>query len=109
MQVEQRTFSLMVFLVYGGMGITYQPFYSRLIELLAGNHEIHKSVMMHWIRSKLCYELLKSFLSYLRGSRFQNRKINESEHSIAVKNEVCSIKCIQKLFNEIEIHIYTIK
>ena len=50
MQVEQRTFSPLVFSIYGGMGRECQNFYSRLSELLAEKRDIHKSVMMHWIR-----------------------------------------------------------
>ena len=56
-QVEQRTFSHFVFSLYVGMGRECQAFYSRLSELLAEKRNIHKSIMMHWIRSKLCYEL----------------------------------------------------
>ena len=40
------------------MGRQCQTFYPRLIELLAEKRDIHKSVMMYWIRSKLCYALL---------------------------------------------------
>ena len=49
MQVEQGTFSPLVFLIYGSMGRECQASYSRLNELLAEKRVIHKSVMMHWI------------------------------------------------------------
>ena len=49
MQVEQGTFSPLVFSIYGGMGRECQAFYSRLSELLFKN-DIHKSVMTDWIR-----------------------------------------------------------
>ena len=58
-------------------------FYSRLSGLLVEKRDIHKSVMMHWIRSKLCYRLLKSFLLCLRGSRLRNRNFTEVKQDIA--------------------------
>ena len=60
MQVEQGTFSPLKFLINGGMCREYQAFYSRLSELLVEKRDTHKSVMMHWIKSKLCYTFLKS-------------------------------------------------
>ena len=56
------------------MGRERQAFYSRLIELLADKRNIHKSIMMHWIRSKLCYEVTKI------------------EQDIAGQYEICSIR-----------------
>ena len=53
MHVEQGTFSPLVFSINTGMGRECQASYSRLSELLAKKHDIHKSVMMHWIRSNL--------------------------------------------------------
>ena len=92
MQVEQGTFSPLVFSIYSGMGRECQAFYSKLSELLAEKHEIHKSAMMHWIRSKLCYALLKSCLSFLRGSRSRNRNTTEVEQDIAAQYELCSTR-----------------
>ena len=65
MQVGHGTFSSLVFSIYSGTGRECQAFYSRLSELQAEKHDIRKSVMMHWIRSKLCYALFKSCLIFL--------------------------------------------
>ena len=92
LQVEQGTFSPFVFSIYGGMGRECLAFYSRLSELLAEKRNIHKSVIMHWIRSKLCYALLKSCLLCLRGSRSWNRNITELEQHVAAQYELCSIR-----------------
>ena len=92
MQVEQGTFSPLVFSIYNGMGRECQAFYSKLSELLAEKHDIHKSAMMHWIRSKLCYALLKSCLSCLRGSRSRNCNTTEVEQDIAAQYELCSTR-----------------
>ena len=59
-------------------------FYSRLSGLLVEKRDIHKYVMMHWIRSQLCYMLLKSCLLGLRGSRLRNRNFTEVKQDIAV-------------------------
>ena len=74
------------------MGEKCQAFYSRLSELLAEKRDIHKSVMMHWIRSKLCYVLLKSCLLCLRGSRSRNRNNAKVEQDIAAQYELCSMR-----------------
>ena len=42
-QVEQGSFSPLVFSVYGVMGREFQTFYSRLSQLLAEKHGFHKS------------------------------------------------------------------
>ena len=91
-QVEQRTFSPLVFSIYGGMGRECQAIYSRLSDLLAEKRNIHKSVIMHWIRSKLCYALLKSCLLCLRGFRSRNRNITEIEQDVAAQYELCLIR-----------------
>ena len=93
MQVRQGTFSpLDFFSSYGVMGRECQVFYSRLCELLPEKSSIHKSVMTHWVRSKLCYALLKSCLLCLRGSPLRNRHITEVEQDIAAQHELCSIR-----------------
>ena len=60
MQVAQGNFSPLVFSIYRDMAAECQAFYSRLSELLSEKCDIHKSVMTRWIRSKLCFKLLKS-------------------------------------------------
>ena len=92
MQVDLGTFSPLVFSIYGGMGRQCEDFYSRMSEILAEKPAIHKSVMMHWIRSKLCYELLKSCLLCLQGSRSWTRKITEVGQDIAAQYELCSLR-----------------
>ena len=67
MQVKQGTVNLLVFSICGGMGRECRAFYIRLSELRAEKRDIHKSVMMHWIISNLCYPLLKSCLLCLQA------------------------------------------
>ena len=86
MQIEQGTFNTLEFSNYSSIGHRewytwngmvlqwyreYQAFFSKMSELLAGKRDIHKSVMMQCIRTKLCYALLKSCLFCLRGSHSQ--------------------------------------
>ena len=92
LQVEQGTFSPLVFSIYGDLGRDCQAFYSRLSELLVEKRNIHKSVMMHWIRSKLCYALLKSCLLCLQGSRLRNCNITKVEQDVAAQYELYSIR-----------------
>ena len=82
----------MVFSIYGGMGRECQVFYSRLSELPVEKLNIRESVIMHWIRSKLCSALLKSYLLCLRGSLSRNRNITELEQDVAAQYELCLIR-----------------
>ena len=107
MQVAQGNFSPLVFSIYRDMAAECQAFYSRLSELLAEKCDIHKSVMMRWIRSNLCFKLLKSWFC-LRGSRSQNYNTTEFDQDIAAQYELCSIRQIHKLFNKRKIYIYAI-
>ena len=89
MQVEQGTFSHMVFSIYSGMGRDCQAFHSRLSKLIAEKCGIHRSVMMHWTRSKLCYAFLRSCLLCFGGSRSQNRNIAKVKQDMATQYELC--------------------
>ena len=51
MQVEQGTFSPLVFSIHGGMGRECQAFYSKMSEPLPEKRDIQKSVRIHRIRS----------------------------------------------------------
>ena len=88
MLVEQGAFSFSIFSIYDGMGREYQAFYSRLSKILVDKGAIHKSVMMHSVRSNLSYALLRSCLLCLRGSCLQNRNISEVEQDIEAQYEL---------------------
>ena len=74
-EVEQGTFTPLVFTTTGGMAVECKRFHSRLAELLAikkGEFEEY-STTMSWILSKVSFALLRSALLCLRGSRSSRR------------------------------------
>ena len=62
LQIDHGTFTPLVFSLYGGMGRECKTFYSRLAELVSIKQNISKSVATNWIRTKICYALLKASL-----------------------------------------------
>ena len=91
LQIEQGTFTPLVFSINGSMGRECQRFYSRLAELISQKRDLPKSITMNWIRTKLCFALLKSSLLCLRGSRTVCRKVTELECDIDVSYNVTRI------------------
>ena len=88
MEVDQGSFTPLVFTVAGGIGGEGRAFYSQLATLLLLKNGIEKSKVTSWIRSKVNFELLRSKLLCLRGSRLKlvNEKLDiELEHT-SIKN-----------------------
>ena len=67
--VEQGTFTPLVFTSAGGMTRQSQIFYKRMAELMAEKRGEKKGFFMAWLRCKLSFSLAKSALLCLRGSR----------------------------------------
>ena len=77
LQVDHGTFTALVFSIYGNMRREFNMFYSLLSQLTSDKRNLSKSITMNWIRTKVCFELLKSSLLCLRGSRTVCRKVSE--------------------------------
>ena len=75
LQIEHGTFTPLVFSIYGSMGRECTKFYSKLEELLSDKRKKSKLLKVDWLRTKVCFGLLKSCLLCLRGSRSVNRNI----------------------------------
>ena len=69
LEVEQATFTPLVFSTTGGMAAECKRYHSRLAELLAPKKWESYATTMSWIRAKLSFTLLRSALLCLRGSR----------------------------------------
>ena len=69
LEVEQGTFTPLVFTTTGGMTVECKRFHSRLAELIAIKKGEEYSTTMSWTRSKVSFALLRSVLLCLRGSR----------------------------------------
>ena len=69
LQVDHGTFKRLVFSIYGSMGKECNTFYLRLSQLISDKRNLSKSITMNWIRTKICFSLLKPSLLCLRDSR----------------------------------------
>ena len=68
-EIEHGSFSPLVFTTSGGMGITAAVVYKRIASLIAEKQDKPYSRMIHWIRCRLNFSLLRSAIMCLRGSR----------------------------------------
>ena len=69
LEVEQGSFTPLVFNAMGGIGREARTCYNRLSELLADKRKEHLSVVTTWVRRKMIFSLMRSVVLCLRGSR----------------------------------------
>ena len=74
LEVENGSFTPLVFSIYGGMGRECQTFYHRLDEMIAEKQNAKLPIVISWLRTKICFSLLKSCLLCIRGSRRSSRQ-----------------------------------
>ena len=68
-QVEQSTFTPLIFSATGGMAKQSTTFYKRLASLLADKWEHPYSSTLSWLRCLLSFSLLRSAIQCIRGAR----------------------------------------
>ena len=73
LEVEQATFTPLVFSTTGGMGDECKRYHSRLAELVAAKNGESYATTMSWIRARVSFALLRSALLCLIGSRAKRR------------------------------------
>lgn len=69
-EVDQGSFTPLVFTTSGGMGPKAKCFYARLAELIAEKKHQPRSHVVAWMRCRLSFSLLRSALLCLRGTRY---------------------------------------
>ena len=68
-QNEKATFCPLVFSTTGGVGELCERHHKRIAELIASKRNEKYSDVMRYIRTRLCFTLLRSLLMALRGTR----------------------------------------
>ena len=91
LQVDHRTFTLLVFSINGNMGRECQEFHSRLVQLISEKRDLSQWISSNWIRTKVCFGLLKSSLLCLRRSRTVCRKTAEFEIEVNLSHTVAKM------------------
>ena len=84
LQVNDGTFTPLKFSINGIMRRECQKFYSRLKQMISENRDLPQSFSSNYIRTKVCFGLLKSSLLCSRGSRTVCRKTAEFEIDVDV-------------------------
>ena len=79
LQIENGTFTPLVFNVCGGMGRECITFYKRLSTLISEKRQENLSSVSTWIRTRICFALLRSTLMCLRGTRHRYHRANVNE------------------------------
>ena len=76
MEIEQGTFTPLVFSTTGGMAEECRRYHSRLAELLAIKKGEDYSTAIAWVRTKVSFAILRTALLCVRGSRTLQRRNN---------------------------------
>ena len=82
LNVDQGSFSPLVFSVTGGIATEAKVFYSRLAGMIAMKRKVEKSIVQSFLNTTLNFALIRSMLMMLRGSR-SLRKIDLTDETIA--------------------------
>ena len=92
LQVEHASFTPLVFSTHGGMGRECRAFFRRITEMVAEKRGITLSVATTYIRTRICFSLLRSTLLCLRGSRSLRNVPELNEVDMVLVNSISEIK-----------------
>ena len=82
-EIEHGSFSPLVFTPYGGTGREAERFMTEVAQKLAERKNMTYNTIIHWLRSKLSFNLLKSDVSCLRESR-RSKSVRQIKDSFCI-------------------------
>ena len=91
MEVEQGTFTPLVFTTTGGMAEECKRYHNRLAELLAIKKGEDYASTVSWLRAKVSFAVLRSAFLCLRGSRGRRRNVPFQDTDIRIENVTARI------------------
>ena len=74
-QVEHGSFTPIVYSSMGGCGPETSIFVSKLIEKISIKKDLERSVVANYVRTKVSFELIRSQVACIRGSRGLRKKM----------------------------------
>ena len=92
LQVENGTFTPLVFSVFGGMGEECKVFFKRLSSMISEKRNENLASVSSWIRTRTSFALLRSALMCLRGSRHRYYRCNIAETDMELELKETSIR-----------------
>ena len=90
-QVEHGSFTPVVLSSLGGYGVETSRFVSRLIEKVAVKNDMETSVVANYIRTKVSFELVRSQVACIRGSR-SLKKMTIDVNEVELVNSASDIR-----------------
>ena len=90
-EVENGTFTPLVFTTTGGMSQECQRYHSRLAELISSKKLEEYPTTLTWIRTKVSFAILRTSLVCLRGTRSQRRKTNVQENDLEIEKGLAGL------------------
>ena len=84
MEIEQGTFTPLVFTTTGGMADECVKYHSRLAELIANKKGESYSSAISWIRAKVSFAIVRSAILCLRGSRSRRRQLDFVDSNLKI-------------------------
>ena len=90
-KVEHGSFTPVVLSAFGGFGRESSCFVSKLVEKIADKQGTERSVVANYIRSKVSFELVRSQVECIRGSRSRKKMLLDAKE-IEVVNRVSEIR-----------------
>ena len=78
LQVENGSFSPLVFSTTGGMGPECTKYHKRVAEVMSSKRGESYPDVMNYIRTRIWFALLKSTLIAIRGERGRRRRMDEA-------------------------------
>ena len=81
-----------MFSPYGGNGREAERFLKELAQKLSDKKQMDSSIVIHWLRGKLCFILLRSAVLCVRGSRTIKHELNTDFSGAEIANVIGNIK-----------------
>ena len=86
MEIEQGTFTPLVFTTTGGMADECAKYHSRLAELIANKKGESYSSTISWIRAEVSFAIVRSVILCLRGSKSRRRQLDFVTSDLQIEN-----------------------
>ena len=86
MEIEQETFTSLVFTTTGGKADECVKYHSRLAEPIANRKGESYSIAISWIRAKVSFAVVRSAILCLRGSRSRGRQLGFVDSDLQIDN-----------------------